>query len=221
MTCPKTDSFLFQYFTGDPATRAKLLKEPHLSTCSDCSEKLSELLASESYLSTWENVSVPSWNSKKIFDNGNSGVPNFWFQWIPTAACFVMLCVFAFNLQITDYGTGLNISFGKKNLEMESFIRDVRRVQELQLVEFNAALAEVELIQTKNNARLLQTVLEQTQLYSAQNFDRVVRLFDAQRIQDLEDMRQEYQQLVDSDYKTLRSLQQLASFVSVSNGIIQ
>jgi hypothetical protein len=104
---------------------------------------------------------------------------------------------------------------------MESFIRDVRRVQELQLVEFNAALAEVELIQTKNNARLLQTVLEQTQLYSAQNFDRVVRLFDAQRIQDLEDMRQEYQQLVDSDYKTLRSLQQLASFVSVSNGIIQ
>ena len=42
MTCPKTDSFLFQYFTGDPATRAKLLKEPHLSTCSDCSEKLSE-----------------------------------------------------------------------------------------------------------------------------------------------------------------------------------
>ena len=138
-----------------------------------------------------------------------------------TAACFVMLCVLAFNLQITDYGTGLNISFGKKNLEMESFIRDVRRVQELQLVEFNAALAEVELIQTKNNARLLQTVLEQTQLYSAQNFDRVVRLCDAQRIQDLEDMRQEYPQLVDSDYKTLRSLQQLASFVSVSNGITQ
>ena len=54
-----------------------------------------------------------------------------------------------------------------------------------------------------------------------ENFDRVVRLFDAQRVQDLQDMRQGYQQLVDSDYQTLRSLQQLASFVSFNNGTIQ
>ena len=97
----------------------------------------------------------------------------------------------------------------------------MRRIQELQLAELNAALTEVEVIQTKNNSRLLQSVLEQTQLNSTQNFDRVVRLFDAQRIQDLQDMRQGYQQLVDSDYQTLRSLQQLASFVSFNTGTIQ
>ena len=132
-----------------------------------------------------------------------------------------MLCVVALNLQITDFGNGVNISFGKQNVEVESLIREVRRVQELQLAELNAALTEVEVIRTQNNSRLLQSVLEQTQLNSVQNFDRVVRLFDAQRVQDLQDMRQGYQQLVDSDYQTLRSLQQLASFVSFNNGTIQ
>lgn len=221
MPCPKTDSFLYQYFTGDSTTRARLLKEPHFSQCSDCSEQLSEMLAAESNISAWEEVSVPSWNSKAIFNNEKSRFPNFWVQWIPTAACLAMLCVVALNLQITDFGNGVNISFGKQNVEVESLIREVRRVQELQLAELNAALTEVEVIRTQNNSRLLQSVLEQTQLNSAQNFDRVVRLFDAQRVQDLQDMRQGYQQLVDSDYQTLRSLQQLASFVSFNNGTIQ
>jgi hypothetical protein len=221
MPCPKTDFFLYQYFTGDSATRVRLLKEPHLSNCSYCSEQLSELLATESNLSAWEDVSVPSWNSEDIFDNGKSRFPNFWVQWIPTAACLAMLCVVALNLQITDFGNGVNISFGKQNVEVESLISEVRRVQELQLAELNAALTEVEVIRTQNNSRLLQSVLEQTQLNSAQNFDRVLRFFDAQRIQDLQDMRQGYKQLVDSDYQTLRSLQQLASFVSFNNGTIQ
>lgn len=221
MPCPRTDSFLYQYFTADSATRAKLLKEPHFSQCNYCSEQLSEMLATESNLSAWEDVQVPSWNSKDILNNGKSRFPNFWVQWVPTAACLAMLCVVALNLQITDFGNGVNISFGKQDLEVESLIREVRRIQELQLAELNAALTEVEVIQTKNNSRLLQSVLEQTQLNSTQNFDRVVRLFDAQRIQDLQDMRQGYQQLVDSDYQTLRSLQQLASFVSFNTGTIQ
>ena len=38
--------------------------------------------------------------------------------------------------------------------------------------------------------------------------------FDQQRLLDLEDMRVGYQELVDSDYETIRSLQQLAQFVS-------
>jgi hypothetical protein len=166
-------------------------------------------------------VSVPSWNSEDIFDNGKSRFPNFWVQWIPAAACLAMFCVTVLNLQITDFGNGVNISFGNQSTEMESLIREVRRVQELQLAELNVALTEVESIRTQNNSRLLQSVLEQTQLNSAQNFDRVVRFFDAQRILDLQDMRQGYQQLVDSDYQTLRSLQQLASFVSFNNGTIQ
>lgn len=221
MPCPKTDPFLYQYFTGDSASRAKLLKEPHFSQCSYCSEQLSEMLATESNLSEWEDVKVPSWNSKDILNNGKSRFPNFWVQWIPAAACLAMFCVAVLNLQITDFGNGVNISFGNQSTEMESLIREVRRVQELQLAELNVALTEVESIRTQNNSRLLQSVLEQTQLNSAQNFDRVVRFFDAQRILDLQDMRQGYQQLVDSDYQTLRSLQQLASFVSFNNGTIQ
>jgi len=221
MPCPKTDAYIYQYFTGDSATRVKLLKEPHFSQCSYCSEQLSEMLAIESNLSEWEDVNVPPWNSKDIQNNGKSRFPNFWVQWIPTAACLAMLCAVVLNLQITDFGDQVNISFGKTNVEVESLIREVRLVQELQLAEFNAALTEVEVIRTQNNSRLLQSVLEQTQLNSAQNFDRVLRLFDAQRMQDLQDMRQGYQQLVDSDYQTLRSLQQLASFVSFNDGPIQ
>ena len=77
MPCPKTDSFLYQYFTADSATRAKLLKEPHFSQCKYCSEQLSEMLATESNLSAWEDVKVPSWNSKDILNNGKSRFPKF------------------------------------------------------------------------------------------------------------------------------------------------
>ena len=42
----------------------------------------------------------------------------------------------------------------------------------------------------------------------------IYALFEDQRLRDLEDMRIGYQQLMDSDYETLRSLRQLAQFVS-------
>ena len=54
----------------------------------------------------------------------------------------------------------------------------------------------------------------QTQQITAENLDAIYTLFEQQRLRDLEDMRVGYQQLVDSDYETIRSLEQLAQFVS-------
>ena len=49
--------------------------------------------------------------------------------------------------------------------------------------------------------------------------DRVYAYFEQQRLIDLQDMRVGYQQLVDSDYETIRSLEQLAQFVSYESEV--
>ena len=56
--------------------------------------------------------------------------------------------------------------------------------------------------------------MDQTQQITADNLDRIYAFFEQNRIRDLEDMRVGYQALVDSDYETIRTLQQLAQFVS-------
>ena len=56
--------------------------------------------------------------------------------------------------------------------------------------------------------------MEQTQQTTAENFEQIYAYFEQQRLRDLQDMRASYQYLVDSDFETIRSLEQLASFVS-------
>jgi acyl-CoA-binding protein len=56
--------------------------------------------------------------------------------------------------------------------------------------------------------------LDQNQQTTAENLNRIYAVFEQQRLRDLEDMRVGYQDLVDNDYETIRSLQQLAQFVS-------
>ena len=43
--------------------------------------------------------------------------------------------------------------------------------------------------------------------------------FEQQRLLDLQDMRAGYEQLVDSDYETIRSLQQLVNYVGYQGDI--
>ncbi|MBT4257536.1 MAG: hypothetical protein HOD87_15860, partial [Gammaproteobacteria bacterium] len=59
----------------------------------------------------------------------------------------------------------------------------------------------------------------QNQQATAENLEQIYAYFEQQRILDLQDMRVGYQQLVDSDYETIRSLQQLASFVSFQDDV--
>ena len=61
---------------------------------------------------------------------------------------------------------------------------------------------------------LIRSVMYKNQQDMLSGLEGIYALFEDQRLRDLEDMRIGYQQLMDSDYETLRSLRQLAQFVS-------
>jgi hypothetical protein len=61
--------------------------------------------------------------------------------------------------------------------------------------------------------------MEQTQQSTAENLDRINVYFEQRRLQDLQDMRAGYQQLVDSDYETIRTLEELAQYVSFQGDV--
>lgn len=72
--------------------------------------------------------------------------------------------------------------------------------------------------QDSNNLRLMRTVLEQAREISAENFDQIYTYFDQQRQLDMETVQVSYQQLLDSDFETLRTIQQLASAAQYQDG---
>jgi len=80
-------------------------------------------------------------------------------------------------------------------------------------------VARIESRQDSNNVQLLQAVMEQTQQSTADSFDQMYAYFEQQRLLDLQDMRAGYEQLVDSDYETIRSLQQLVNYVGYQGDI--
>ena len=63
--------------------------------------------------------------------------------------------------------------------------------------------------------------MERTREATMENLDLIYTYFEQQRLRDLEDMRISYQELVDSDYETIRSLQQLARFVSYQDDAVR
>jgi flagellar biosynthesis/type III secretory pathway ATPase len=73
--------------------------------------------------------------------------------------------------------------------------------------------------QDSNNVRLMQVIMDQSQQTTTENFETMYSYFEEQRLSDLQDMRQGYQQLVDSDYETIRSLQQLVNYVGYSGEV--
>ena len=92
--------------------------------------------------------------------------------------------------------------------------RSLAKFEAQQLAEIESLIRRFEARQDSNNVQLLQAVMEQTQQSTAESLDRIYAYFEEQRLRDLQDMQLGYQQLADSDYATLRSLQELAQFVS-------
>ena len=101
------------------------------------------------------------------------------------------------------------LSFGATDVEskLQGFIDSQRQ-------NLDSVIQRIEDKQDINNIELLEVVLKQTQQATAENLDSIYVLFEQQRLRDLEDMKVGYQQLIDSDYETIRSLQRLAQFVS-------
>jgi len=225
MSCPKTEHLMQEYFADDLAPLAKEEIQAHINDCEFCGAELETLLLAKSSLGQWEDQRVPHWDRGMELYRREHGVPkssfNFWesLQWLPTATSFAMLAILLLNVNVVSSDEGFSISFGAG--DSQSALVDSRLVAFEQEQEeiLDAFIQRIEDRQDSNNIELLQAVMEQTQQTTSDNLDRIYAFFEQQRLQDLEDMRVSYQYLEDSDYATIRSLQEIAQFVSYQGDI--
>lgn len=215
MSCNKTQHLLKEYFSDDLTPLAKSKIEEHLFSCGDCGAELENILLAQSSLTQWREQRVPHWDRGLEQFRREQPAPDLrlglWskLQWFPLAASLVMLTALMLNIRVLYDDEGFLFSFGSPDVEsrLQDFLDS--QSQNLDLV-----IERIEDRQDINNVELLEVVLMQTQQITAENLEAIYTLFEQQRLRDLEDMRVGYQQLVDSDYETIRSLEQLAQFVT-------
>jgi len=225
MSCPKTQHLLQEYFADDLAPLAREELDKHLSDCEYCNTELESLLVAQSSLQRWQDQRVPHWDrGLELFrreHRASNSTSGFWgrWQWFPTVASFAMLVILVFNVSVTSNEQGFSISFGATSSPQQDIESRLAAFQRSQQEDMQQLVARFEDRQDSNNVQLLQAVMDQTQQTTAENLDRIYAFFEQQRLRDLRDMRVGYEQLVDSDYETIRSLQQLAQFVSYQGDV--
>lgn len=219
MSCPKTVHLLQEYFSGSLSAEAREEFDKHLVECGECRAELNYLQQSRRELLTWQDQRVPHWNrGLELFrrEHGVEPKSRSWFagwQWVPTAASFVMLCLLLLDISVSVSDSRFEIAFGGSPNRAE-IDQSLAAFEAQQIEEIESLIWRLEARQASNNIQLLQAVMEQTQQSTAESLDRIYAYFEEQRMQDLQDMQLGYQQLADSDYATLRSLQELAQYVS-------
>lgn len=225
MSCPKTHYLLQEYFSDDLSGPARDELDRHIVECVDCSAELESVLLAQQDLQQWQEQRVPHWDrGLELFRREHRvdrPVSRFWlsWQWLPTAASLAMFCVLLFNVNVLSDESGFSISFGGSANQNENLLAQLAEFEQEQRVEMQQLVSRVESRQDSNNVQLLQAVMEQTRQSTADSFDQMYAYFEQQRLLDLQDMRVGYEQLVDSDYETIRSLQQLVNYVGYQGDI--
>ncbi len=219
MSCPKTQYLLQEYFSEDLSEIARNELGRHLKSCSHCNAELESILLTQQDMQQWQEQRVPHWDrGLELFRQEHRlerPASRFFlsWQWFPTAASLAMLGVLLLNLNVVSNDSGFTISFGGSAGSEANFVAQLAEFEQAQRVEMEQLISRVESRQDSNNVQLLQAVMEQTRQSSADSFDQMYAYFEQQRLLDLQDMRVGYEQLVDSDYETIRSLQQLVNYV--------
>jgi len=225
MSCPKTHYLLQEYFSENLSAVARDELDRHLTDCVHCNAQLESVLLAQQDLQQWQEQRVPHWDRHlELFRQEHRidrPVSRLWlsWQWLPTAASLAMLCVLLFNVNVISNDSGFSISFVGSSASGSNLNAQLADFEQAQRLEMQQLVARVEGRQDSTNVQLLQAVMEQAQQSTADSFDQMYAYFEQQRLLDLQDMRAGYEQLVDSDYETIRSLQQLVNYVGYQSDI--
>jgi hypothetical protein len=225
MSCPKTHYLLQEYFSEGLSAVARNELDRHLADCAHCNAQLESVLLAQQDLQQWQEQRVPHWDRHlELFRQEHRidrPVSRFWlsWQWLPTAASLAMLCVLLFNVNVISNDSGFSISFAGPSASGSNLNAQLADFEQAQRLEMQQLVARVEGRQDSTSVQLLQAVMEQAQQSTADSFDQMYAYFEQQRLLDLQDMRAGYEQLVDSDYETIRSLQQLVNYVGYQSDI--
>ena len=225
MSCPKTHYILQEYFSENLLTIARDELDKHLIECVYCNTQLESVLLAQQNLRQWQDQKTPHWDrGLELFRQEHRidrPVSRFWlsWQWLPTATSIAMLCVLLLNVSVVSNESGFSISFAGPSASITNSNAQLAEFEQAQRLEMQQLATRVESKQDSNNVQLLQAVMEQTQQSTIDSFDQMYAYFEQQRLLDLQDMRTGYEQLVDSDYETIRSLQQLVNYVGYQSDI--
>ncbi|MCB1672535.1 MAG: zf-HC2 domain-containing protein [Gammaproteobacteria bacterium] len=226
MSCPRTSHLLTEYFDESRSPSAREETERHLRQCPDCSNELSGLLSVQESLRHWEERRVPQWDRGVALFRAERQpeLPQrrgWILQWLPTAASLVMLVLLVFDAEIYRDESGFRIVFAgagtavqqaQLDTRFEDFSTVQRQRQEQQLQQFLTRLDEQ---QARRDLDLRQAVMSEARQLGAENFERIYSYFEQQRQLDMETVQVSYQQLLDRDFETLRTMQQLAGVMQV------
>ena len=219
MQCPESARCLSAYVLDELVPSDRKAFKNHLLGCAQCSAELASFERVNTVLNSWDDEALPvsaAAHRERIRNLAEplskqekaSRLSLFnWWQWAPSALSFAVLMLVFMNASFLVDEDGFSVSFGglKNGASVEQMV---------DREELHQVIARLEQRQDQNNIALMQAVLNQARESSEANFQQLFAFFEQQRLNDLEQVRASYDQLAESDFETLRSLQQLASYVS-------
>lgn len=215
MSCPKTPEILSDYFDAGISEPARQQIQAHIDGCAVCRAELAQLKPVTSMLQGWHSEAVPEWNRAAAKGSAISHTPDraarkplhrsarwwtAWPQWAPLAASVMLAVAVLTQTSVSVSDEGWSVSFGGS-------------ATELQLAQLDAYLARHAEYQQEVNQQMIEVALQQFGENTAENLYQMVTWFEEQRELDLRRMEAGFQQILDRDYQTVSSMQQLASFV--------
>lgn len=227
MQCPESVRYLSAYVLDELALSERAAFENHLADCAQCSAELASFDSVKSVLNSWDDEALPASaaaHRERIRrlaeplpkqDKASRWPLLNWWQWAPSAVSFAVLVLVFMDARFLVDEAGFSVSFGGLKNDASVFqMADQMVDQMVDREELQQVIARLEQRQDKNTIALMQAVLNQARESSEANFQQLFAFFEQQRLNDLEQVRASYEQLAESDFETLRSLQQLASYVS-------
>jgi len=158
MPCSRTEHLLREYFADDldPVMRAEI--EQHVGDCPDCAGELRQLLGATADLRRWRELRPPRWHRhlalfKRERGTGAAG-PAGWrlaWQWLPAAACALMLGLVLLNTSVVYRDGAVEIGFGSPSMaEVDRRLAEFQREQAEERARFADTLARFEQLRAQD-----------------------------------------------------------------------
>lgn len=208
MTCPKLSETVANHLDDGLSPVQRAATEAHLANCPECRDAAASLGDMPAYLSQWQDQPVPRWDRKSV-TRGQRAAARWqpWWQWTPVMASLALVIAVVFNLQISRDTDGFTIAFGAGSS---------RSADEAYLVQLVEQFSEQ---QAQQQMQMMNVVLTEFADSTASSLEDVIVWFESQRQQDLQMLEASFQEMLEREYETVRSMQQLASYVQLTSAV--
>lgn len=215
MNCQHTPILVADYLGGQLAPKRRREIETHLAECPHCRDEVALLRPGVELLENYVLSETPDWDRNATATANGPGVgrrATGWLHWASLAASCVLATALLLQVNLQRDSDGWAVSVGGQEGPLGT---DAAFITEQQLQGYLAVFAE----QQRQQAQLdLQQALARFSETSSDSFMQLVQYLERQRELDIQRMEAGFQQMLDSNFQTVNSVQQLASYVQYQGG---